>query len=183
MQQHPPSASSLSPAPPQDFGCALGTLLRAYLGQVTHVVSDLPGGTRAYQVMAIAASRACHNQAAIAERLGLDRTIMTYLVDGLEAQELVKRTPDPVDRRARQVTLTAKGSALFTELAGHVSHIERHLLSGLAGPDAEQLRTLVVQAATFIEAAGKAGHACQTLESANVSTNYMYPERQQSPGE
>ena len=85
-----------------DFGQALGTLFRNYLGSAGAAVSELPGGPRGFQVMSIAAVSACSNQAGIAERLGLDRTVMTYLIDDLEKAGLVERRPDPADRRARQ---------------------------------------------------------------------------------
>ena len=40
---------------------------------------------------------ACIDQARIAERLGLDRTVMTHLIDDLEEAGLVERRPDRAD--------------------------------------------------------------------------------------
>ena len=99
-------AEDSAPAPDLDFGQALGTLFRRFSTSAGAAVDDLPGGPRGFQVMAVAAGTSCANQARIAERLGLDRTVMTYLIDDLEKAGLVERRPDPADRRARQVLLT-----------------------------------------------------------------------------
>jgi len=128
-----------------DFGQALGTLLRRYLESASAVVSDLPGGPRGFQVMSIAAVSACSNQARIAERLGLDRTVMTYLVDDLEKAGLVERRPDPADRRARQVVLTAVGEKSFEAASTQILHVERAVLAGLSDEDAGQFRELLMR--------------------------------------
>jgi MarR family transcriptional regulator for hemolysin len=123
-----------------DLGWALRTLLRSYLRQVGEAVADVPGGPRAYQVMTVAADNTCQNQAAMADILGLDRTLMTYLVDGLENDGLVVRTPDPADRRARRVTLTEKGDDLMAGLRSRVDDVEKRLLAGLPADSAARLR-------------------------------------------
>src|SRR4051794_4660826 len=92
-----------------DLGWSLGTVLRAYAKAAGEAISDLPGGPRGYQVLWIAADGACRNQAAIAELLNIDRTVMTYLIDDLEKAGLVERKPDPTDRRARQIVVTDHG--------------------------------------------------------------------------
>ena len=126
-----------------DFGQALGTLFRNYLGSAGAVVSDLPGGPRGFQVMSIAAVGACSNQARIAERLGLDRTVMTYLIDDLEKAGLVERRPDPADRRARQVLLTTKGKKSFRQATDRIEQVERAVLAGLSDKDADLFRELL----------------------------------------
>jgi DNA-binding MarR family transcriptional regulator len=126
--------------------------LREYLKGVREAIGELPGGPRAYRVMALAAGRSCPNQAAMAEELDLDRTIMTYLVDGLEGEGLVTRTPDPGDRRARQVSLTRKGEALLAEFTQRVREVERSVLASLPDADAENLRGLLLRAAQVASA-------------------------------
>jgi MarR family transcriptional regulator, transcriptional regulator for hemolysin len=125
--------------------------------------------------MSIAASGSCQTQAAIAERLGLDRTAMTHLVDGLEAKKLVKRIPDSADRRARHVALTAKGAAVLAQMTERVAHIENRLLSGLADDEAEQLRTILVNVANQVDAGIGDENACQMAESLDVSASACDP--------
>lgn len=48
----------------------------------------------------------------LAEALGIDRPNATVVVDDLEAQGLVRRTPHPTDRRAKLVEATRKGKTL-----------------------------------------------------------------------
>ena len=46
---------------------------------------------------------------AISEEVGLSLPGMSRAVDGLDKRGMVKRAEDPTDRRAKRVTLTAKG--------------------------------------------------------------------------
>ena len=124
----------------QDLGWALSTLLRTYLRGIGEVVGDLPGGPRAYQVMTVVSAGTCQNQAAIAERLGIDRTITTHLVDGLEAQKLVTRSADPLDRRSRRITLTPRGLKKLQALTEGAKHVEEEMLTSLSEEQANALR-------------------------------------------
>ena len=92
-----------------DLGWALGRVARAHLRTAQDVVAGLPGGPGGYQVLAGLAGGPPRTQLALARTLGLDRTVMTYLLDELEGADLVARRPDPADRRARQVLLTDTG--------------------------------------------------------------------------
>ncbi|WP_161632049.1 MarR family winged helix-turn-helix transcriptional regulator [Nakamurella lactea] len=126
-----------------DFGLALGALMRRYHSGATQAVAELPGGPRGFQVLAISAAGGCESQAQIAERLGLDRTVMTYLVDDLEKADLVVRRPDPVDRRARQILLTANGRKAFDAATRRLQHVEREVLGELTAAEARQFRELL----------------------------------------
>lgn len=134
------------PATALDLGQALGTLLRRYLDAARQVVDDLPGGPRGFQVLSVSAGRACHNQARIAESLGLDRTVMTYLVDDLERAGMVVRRPDPADRRARQVVLTDHGQTVLAQASSRLAEIERSVLGSLSEGEAEVFRRLLGRA-------------------------------------
>ena len=50
---------------------------------------------------------------AVASLLGMDRTTLTAVLKALQRRGLVKVTADPVDGRARLMTLTAKGRRLL----------------------------------------------------------------------
>ena len=138
-----------------DFGSALGTLLRSYLGGARSLVENVPGGPRGFQVLAIAATDSCRNQASIAEVLGLDRTVMTYLVDDLERAGLVERRPDPADRRSRQVVLTEAGRRTHDAAQATLGQVERHVLAALGDEDAQQFRTLLLRATSGLPPAGE----------------------------
>jgi DNA-binding MarR family transcriptional regulator len=52
----------------------------------------------------------------LAERLGLDRSNITHIVDGLEARGLITREAQRDDRRVKLLTLTASGRAVRAAL-------------------------------------------------------------------
>lgn len=67
-----------------DLGWMLGIVFRGYVRAADHALTDFPGGPRGYQVLTAAINGPARNQGAIAEELGLDRTVLTYLIDDLE---------------------------------------------------------------------------------------------------
>jgi DNA-binding MarR family transcriptional regulator len=87
--------------------------------------------------------------AELAEMANVTRATMTGLIDTLERDGLVKRDPDPNDRRMMSVNLTPKGEALINHiLPGHfrrmaalmssLSEIERKTLVHLLNKIQEQ---------------------------------------------
>jgi DNA-binding MarR family transcriptional regulator len=133
-----------------DLGQALASLLRRYLDGAREATADVPGGTRGYQVLVNATDGSdtdCSNQATLAQRLGIDRTVMTYLVDDLEKSGLVERRPDPADRRARQVVRTGAGDAALADAGRRIRAVEDLVLGGLPAADAQTFRRLLAAAA------------------------------------
>jgi DNA-binding MarR family transcriptional regulator len=73
----------------------------------------------------------------LAREVVLSPTAMSRFVDRVEAAGCVRREPDPSDRRALQVVLTAEGSALLRRMwPVYERGIERHFAEflGRAGP-------------------------------------------------
>jgi DNA-binding MarR family transcriptional regulator len=79
------------------------------------------------------------SQQQAAGRLGVDRTTMVDLVDGLEQKDLVERRPDPSDRRRNIVQLTADGQHALREGGRAALEAERQFLAPLNPPEAAQL--------------------------------------------
>ncbi|MET0929337.1 MAG: MarR family winged helix-turn-helix transcriptional regulator [Aeromicrobium sp.] len=140
------TADTQAPVAAVDFGQALSALLRRYLDGARQVVDDVPGGPRGFQVLAVSSQGSCSNQATIAQVLGIDRTVMTYLVDDLETAGMVERRPDPADRRARQVVLTTRGAEVLADASSRLQEIERSVLGSLAEGEADVFRTLLGRA-------------------------------------
>jgi DNA-binding MarR family transcriptional regulator len=136
------------PGVEHDLGWALGTVTRAHLRTASEVVGTLPGGPRGYQVLTAAARGEPSSQLALAQKLGVDRTVMTYLLDELEGAGLVQRRPDPSDRRARRVGLTEAGQARLCELERRLRAAEEHLLDPLDPEERAALRGLLHRLAT-----------------------------------
>ncbi|MFF5300409.1 MarR family winged helix-turn-helix transcriptional regulator [Streptomyces sp. NPDC013161] len=68
---------------------------------------------------------------------------MTGRLDKLERAGLLRRSPDPHDRRGLQVTLTEKGLALIDEAVGSGLATQTAALSGLDGEEADRLADLL----------------------------------------
>ena len=133
-----------------DLGWALGVVFRGYLKSAGAAVADLPGGPRGFQVLTAAASNGCGSQLALAQQLGIDRTVMTYLLDDLEKAGLVARRADPADRRARRVAVTEAGRSRLVELDRGLRAAEEHVLAALEPADRDAFRALLQQLATDV---------------------------------
>jgi hypothetical protein len=70
-----------------------------------------------------------HPQLALATYLGIDRTVMTYLIDELVTAGLVERRLNPADRRQRKIVATARGVSTLRDLRRQVREAEGRLLN------------------------------------------------------
>jgi DNA-binding MarR family transcriptional regulator len=147
-----------------DLGWALGVVFRAYVKATNVAFSELPGGRRGYQVLASAARSQPGSQLELARHLGVDRTVMTYLLDDLEKAGLIERRPDPQDRRARQIVATASGRERLGRLDRQMQAAERHVLAGLDSEgDRRAFRALLFQLAGHADVLDPVRNSCQVV--------------------
>ena len=146
-----------------DLGWGLAVVFRAYVKAADAVTDGIPGGHRGYQVLCAAARDEPGSQAAMASRLGIDRTVMTYLLDDLEAAGLVERKPDPRDRRSRRVAATVHGRDVLADRETRFHHAEQHLLAGLPPEDQNSFRALLRTLATHANALDPVATACDAI--------------------
>lgn len=130
----------------------LGYLLKhAFLElEELHAV-HLEGGAvnvRELSVLLLLDSREPESQQQAAERLGVDRTTMVGLLDGLERKGLVVREPDPADRRRNVVALTEAGRTALKSATAASDKAERQLLADLSPTEAQRLRDLLARVVT-----------------------------------
>jgi DNA-binding MarR family transcriptional regulator len=144
-----------------DLGWGLGTVFRAYVAAAHAAVADLPGGPRGYQVLSAAAQGVVGSQLSLAQHLGVDRTVMTYLLDDLEAAGLIERRPDPADRRARHVVITQQGTKLLATLDDRLRAAEAHLLAPIDDEARESFRTQVRILATHVDGVDPVDSPCE----------------------
>jgi DNA-binding MarR family transcriptional regulator len=128
---------------PEDLSWLLGSAFRAHLSALRQAVGDLPHGARGYGALREAAEPTPRNQAELAKILGLDRTVMVYLVDDLEAAGLVERVPDPNDRRSKLIRATPAGVARLCDLRRATAAAEAELLADLSPAEGELLHSLL----------------------------------------
>ncbi|WP_232662819.1 MarR family winged helix-turn-helix transcriptional regulator [Pseudonocardia sp. TRM90224] len=160
-----------------DLGWALGTVMRTYLRMADARLAGIPGGPRGYQVLASASDPELNSQLALAKYLGVDRTVMTYLIDDLEGAGLVARVPDPADRRARRIELTDAGTERLCQLERSLREAEEHLLGALEPEEREVLRTLLHRLATRGEQQHNACDVADMLDSAGPAGPPAAPTR------
>src|ERR1700692_4404991 len=99
-----------------ELGWVPGVVLRGDVKAADAVTEGLPGGHRGYQVLSAAARDEPGSQAALATRLGIDRTVMTYLLVAREKADRVERRQAPGDRRTRLVVATDHGRTVLDDL-------------------------------------------------------------------
>jgi DNA-binding MarR family transcriptional regulator len=135
-----------------DLGWALGLLFRRYQKTAGQVLGDVPGGPRGYQVLTLASQLGPRRQLNLAQELGIDRTVMTYLLDDLEAAGLVERRADPADRRARLIAVTDTGETMIDRVKGCLGDAEDIRLGALSEGDRVAFRSMLLRVAVRADA-------------------------------
>ncbi|MDR0346268.1 MAG: MarR family transcriptional regulator [Nocardiopsaceae bacterium] len=130
-----------------DIGMSLAVLMRAYHLTVAAALDGIPGGWRGYQTLAAAVRGDQPTQLAMAVCVGIDRTVMTYLIDELAAAGLVERQLNPADRRQRKIVPTPAGRRACRDAQRRVREAEDRLLAGLDDGEREAFRALLRRAA------------------------------------
>jgi DNA-binding MarR family transcriptional regulator len=96
------------------------------------------------QVRALYALREPLSMRELAERLYLDPSNLTALVDRLEVLGLVERQADPDDRRVKRLVITDKGTRLSDEIIGAVFE-ESPVFEALDEPEQRELLGLLTR--------------------------------------
>jgi MarR family transcriptional regulator, transcriptional regulator for hemolysin len=147
-----------------DVGWSLSVLLRALRAAVNAAVGDVPHGPRGYQLLTTVVHDQPPSQLALAEHLGIDRTVMTYLIDDLEAAGLVERRSNPADRRQRKVVATDAGRRTLAELERGVRAAEDHVLGALRPGERDTFRTLLRRVACDVRDVDLATDPCTLVD-------------------
>lgn len=111
-------------------------------------LAPLGVNARELAVLLLLADREPESQQQAAQRLGVDRTTMVGLLDGLEIKALVARRPDTEDRRRNVVELTDLGRTTLSQATRASDQAEKQLLADLGQADARRLRELLTRIAT-----------------------------------
>lgn len=130
-----------------ELGLRLTYLLKHALLEIEQLhrerLAPLGIGGRELAVLLFLAGREPGSQQQAAEGLGVDRTTMVALLDGLETKGLLSRRVDPDDRRRNVLEVTAAGRKTLRRGIRASDAAERQLLSGLDETEAAQLRALL----------------------------------------
>lgn len=143
-----------------ELGWSLQAMSQGFSRTASDAVAEVPGGPRGYQVLVAITTEEPSSQLALANRLGIDKTAMTYVVDALESGGFVERRPDRHDRRIRQVIPTENGRALLATARAALRDVEIRLMHDLSPDEQIQLRQLLARVALGVDdlAAGVTPH-------------------------
>ncbi|MEU4389444.1 MarR family transcriptional regulator [Kribbella sp. NPDC023855] len=149
-----------------DLGWALGVVFRRYAKTAAEALGGVPGGPRGYQVLATSVSEGPKRQLDLAGQLGVDRTVMTYLLDDLEKAGLVQRQADPSDRRARLIVPTEQGRETLCDLERRLSASEDAVMGSLDDGERMIFRMLLQRIAVQADQADPLHNACHLADEA-----------------
>ncbi|QLY29171.1 winged helix DNA-binding protein [Nocardia huaxiensis] len=88
-----------------------------------------------YAVLLGLGNEPVYTQAALAKKINADKTRIIRVLDELQERGLIRRDPDPADRRARLVSLTADGRTVRDRTQREIQEQEEQVLSLLPAAD------------------------------------------------
>jgi DNA-binding MarR family transcriptional regulator len=112
-------------------------------GQLAAGLAPLGIEPRDFGLLRAIAQTEGESQRAIGQSLSIPPSRMVTLIDDLEGRRLVRRRPQPSDRRAHALYLTPAGKRLLDKAAAVAMELETALCAGLAPAEREQLLSLL----------------------------------------
>ncbi len=94
-------------------------------------------------VLAYVASKEADSAAALCKSISYDPGAMTRMIDRLQEKGLIRRTPNPGDRRATNLELTAAGRALYPQLLAAKETVQTQFLRGFSKEEVRSLEKLL----------------------------------------
>ncbi len=137
-------------------GFALTILGEAFGRRVRDVLAQHGLQPRQLRILDLLADRGPIGQRELAGIMGIDHSVLVNLLNPLEAEKLVKRERDAVDRRRHVVTISAAGRRRLDKADQAFRGAEDAFLAPLSSEQREQLHGMLSQlrAATPAESPG-----------------------------
>ncbi|MFJ8194976.1 MarR family winged helix-turn-helix transcriptional regulator [Streptomyces sp. NPDC096094] len=149
-----PASATTGTEETAETGGALPAPLTGYIGYLLRRVHaqfsttlDSTGATdaRDFLVLDTLAGQDWASQLDLAERLGINRTVMVQVIDRLEARGEVQRTRDPGDRRQYVLSLTDKGRTALTARRRAVAERDARLTAPLTREETARFDELLAR--------------------------------------
>ena len=131
-----------------DLAAMLAPLLRELIAAELPVLQKHGLSMWGYSVLITLDQSPVRTQAALAEAIGADKSRIIPVLDELEAQGLIRRHPDPEDRRVRLLEITAEGRATKDATQAAIQRGEEKWLQKLPADDRRTLLRVLVQLAS-----------------------------------
>ena len=94
-------------------------------------------------VLASVANREADSPAGLCKNISYDPGAMTRMIDRLEQKGLVRRNPNPDDRRATNLEITTAGRALYPQLLAAKESVQGRFLRGFTEQEVRVLEQLL----------------------------------------
>jgi DNA-binding MarR family transcriptional regulator len=126
-----------------DLGALLARATRRLLDAERPLLAARDLSMWGYVVLSHLAAAPAETQLSLARAIGYDKSRLIGLLDELEGAGLLIREPDPKDRRAKVISLTAAGKSRQERARRDIRAMERRLLAGVDAADVDLLRKLL----------------------------------------
>jgi DNA-binding MarR family transcriptional regulator len=127
----------------EDLGALLAGATRRLIDEERPLLAEHELSMWGYIVLSRLAAAPAETQLSLARAIGYDKSRLIGLLDGLEAEGLLTREPDPEDRRAKIICLTDAGRKRHGAARRDIRRMERRLLADVDAADAARLRELL----------------------------------------
>jgi MarR family transcriptional regulator, transcriptional regulator for hemolysin len=135
------------------IGFALNQATRRVSRAFDATLSSAGGSLPMWWILLSLRSNPQANQREIAAAAGIQSATLTHHLNAMEANGLVTRRRDTVDRREHVVELTAAGEARFDQLRTAAMTFDARLRTGFDESETAQLRGLLERLATNADGA------------------------------
>jgi DNA-binding MarR family transcriptional regulator len=131
----------------EDLGALFARITRRLIDAERPLLAGLGLSMWGYIALSHLAHAPAGTQLALAQAIGYDKTRLIALLDELEAGGLITRTPDPADRRARIISLTAAGTKRHAAARRAIRAMEDDVLAGVSASERTRLRRTLARLA------------------------------------
>lgn len=140
------TAALVDVAPPQSNHGIIRLINRVRLELIDALdleLSKFDISTPQLLVLASVANREAASASTLCKSISYDPGAMTRMIDRLEQKGLVRRSPNPDDRRATNLDLTSAGKALYPQLLAAKENVQARFLRGFSKDDVRALESLL----------------------------------------
>jgi DNA-binding MarR family transcriptional regulator len=122
----------------RNFGFLLKEVTRRYVNRFEARTAEIPLNLAQAKALVRLEKNEGVSQARLAELAEVDPMTMVRILDRMEAEGLLERRPDPADRRARCLYLTAKAKPILDEIWRLSDEIRAEIFVGVSKEERER---------------------------------------------
>ncbi|CAM4469295.1 MarR family transcriptional regulator [Nocardia ninae] len=134
-----------------DLAAMMAPLMRALMAAELPVLERHELSMWGYAVLLGLGKEPVYTQAALAKSINADKTRIIPVLDELQKGGLIRREPDPADRRVNLVSITPAGRSLRDRVQTEIQEVENRLLSELPAADRRVFLRSLQTLATHVE--------------------------------